>query len=53
MCYTIYNSRTAVPILMIFIYLFIRFVSGPHNRINIKEFEKSQQQKIPEKSRSI
>ena len=36
--YTIYNSRTAVPILMIFI--FFGIVSGPHNRINIKKYEK-------------
>jgi hypothetical protein len=37
-CYTIYNSITAVLILMIFIYFF-GFVSGLHNKINIKKFK--------------
>ena len=50
MCYTIYNSRMAVPKLMIF--LFFGFVSGPNNRINIKKFKKSQK-KFLEKTRLI
>ena len=37
-CYTIYNSRTTQPILIIF--SFFGFVSAPNNRITIKKIGK-------------